>query len=77
MLRTAEEILASKFPNAYHLDWFKPIVNCINEARIETIRECAEVAETSVEHDYHGDGEGYEYNIVNKQSILNLIEQVK
>ncbi len=40
-MKTAEEILKSKFPNADKLDWFKPIVECLNEGRAEAIKECA------------------------------------
>ena len=40
MLRTAEEILKTKFQNADKLDWFKPIVELINLSRKEVIEEC-------------------------------------
>ena len=35
-MRTAEEYLEEKFAIADKLDWFKPIVECLNIARKET-----------------------------------------
>lgn len=66
-----------------YIDWSlsewcsNDIITMINNARIDTIKECAERATTETEHDYHGNGEGYEYSVVDKQSILKLIDEIK
>lgn len=46
------------------------LISIINEARKETIEECAKVAKVKVEG-----GNGYSY--VNKESILSLIKELK
>lgn len=70
-MRTAEEIIKERFK------FYDPMIigkdvelsgetvsELINEARIEAIKECAEIAKP----DFIG---------VDKQSILNLIDQIK
>ena len=55
----------------------KIIFASMKEYAEDAIRECAERAETKPEHDYHSDGEGYDYSIVDKESILNLISELR
>lgn len=43
----------------------------------EAIRECAEAAETKTETAFSDDIGTYEYQSVDKQSILSLINQIK
>lgn len=77
-MRTAEEILEEKIaPMPYSIDPYKVFesmkevaIKAINEARIETIKECAEVAKVKVEG---GNG----YASIDKQSILKLLNQIK
>lgn len=91
MLRTAEEILKTKFPNADKLDWFKPIVDLINKSRKECIEECAERVRLCgklycEDEDFNGqdqinmtDKRGYIDTWIkpDKQSILKLIDELK
>lgn len=86
MIHTAEEILEKhlnvtvdlkKWPNGYPY-----IIEAINEARIEAIKECAEVAEAEMENETYPDGTETAnlenaVPIVNKQSILKLLDQIK
>jgi hypothetical protein len=67
-MKPAEEYLTEKFLNAKDQDWFKPVVVAINAARIDAISECAQQV-------YRGRFTGNAY--VNKQSILNLINEVR
>jgi len=69
-MRTAEEYLEEKFPNAAKLDWFIPISECINIARREAIEEAAKNARVIVEP-----GNGYAH--VDYKSILSLINELK
>lgn len=73
MIRTAEQILKERFPNAASQDWFKPMVECINEGRKEIVKECAERVET-----VNTSKNPWEpYYEVDKQSIFKLIDQIK
>ncbi len=72
-MKTAEEYLEEKFPNASHLDWFKPIKEIINAAQIDAIKACADLAK--VKDVIHNKPQSI--YIVDKQSILNLIKKVK
>lgn len=70
-MRTAEEILKANFYSRQdpEID-FESLVCMINEARLETIKEAAEVAKAfSIGYDGHPQ--------VDKQSILSLINQIK
>lgn len=77
-MRTAEEVMKAKLPEGY-FRWMKndrPIrmklfKEIINEARIEAIRECAEMAESLPGSNFEAFGG------VDKQSILKLIDEVK
>lgn len=83
-MRTAEEELQQAFENeGYSSEYFNAwcitydtylpfILNAINIARIEAIKECAEVAKS--EWIRWGENMGH---TVEKKSILKLIEQVK
>jgi hypothetical protein len=71
-MRTAEEIL-----NKY---WFTrqdpevdmdTLIAIINEARIEAIKECAEISKVFC----HNKDSNEEYFSVDKQSILKLLDQ--
>lgn len=73
MLRTAEEIINEH-------DWFKvwtfdDMIRIINQTRKETIEECAERVKMEIiqvgENEYHTGTD------VDKQSILNLIQELK
>ncbi len=73
-MRTAEEILAA---NYYHrgdpeID-FDSLVNIINDARIEAIKECAEKAQIK-SYDSEFDGQSFD---IDRQSILKLIKKLK
>ena len=73
-MRTAAEIIQQVFDESPHDAELKSLYEkAINKAREEAIRECAEVAETKniSRNPYE------EYNVVDKQSILNLINQIK
>lgn len=82
-MRTAQSYLEEKFPNAAHLDWFKPIVEIINTSRREAIKEAAEVARTK----FYACGDPntcgcmgtceHPVTVFDKQSILSLINQIK
>ena len=38
-MKTAEEILEKKFPNAKMLDWYKPLVECMQEYLNQSVSE--------------------------------------
>lgn len=73
MIYTAEEIL-----NKHHYTRQDPecdmegLIKIINEARIEAIKECAEIAKSEWKQ-----YDGYMGPIVDKYSILKLLDQIK
>lgn len=78
-MRTAEAIIKERYPFYDQVVYGKDVELCgeqvsklINTARIEAIKECSEVAKSEWKQ-----YEGSMGHIVDKQSILSLIEQVK
>jgi len=83
-LRTAESYIDEYEPNTEYSMYYHQaqIERMIDKAREEAIRECAEKAVAEMEYETYPDGTqtaNYEnaIPIVNKDSILNLINQIK
>jgi hypothetical protein len=84
-MRTAEEILKENFawipkslaPDNIYDKFLAQMKTAINEARKQAIEECAKRAETMEEDGWDSNGEHYDYRIVDKQSILSLIDELK
>jgi len=76
-MRTAAEIIRDTFDNGSGDDLIADLYEkAINEARIEAIKECAERADTKRETDFSDDIGYYDYNVVDKESILQLINEI-
>jgi hypothetical protein len=84
MIRTAEEILKSKYSftakTGEEAVYYSDAIKAINESRIETINECAEVAKAvplEVQDDFEMSVPQVYLTQVDKQSILKLVDQIK
>lgn len=79
MLKTAEEIFKGyrrQLDGSGYWCTEADFIKAINEARIAAIKECAELAKVSG-HWYNGEFILYKPISVSKQSILNLLNEVK
>lgn len=84
-MRTAENYVDEIKEGLNHPNFKNAVIKAINEARIDVIRECAEAARLLYHDGYkkenRGDVKYFQSGSDNiqpdKQSILNLIDQVK